>query len=548
VPDWLANLAPAVKDRATREGWLSRIVTASDVAAANAGCYFDAAAGERVVMFFERFLRHSKAPWAGKPFTLMDWQKDDVLRPLFGWKRADGTRRFRVGYIEIPKKNGKSTLCAGLSLFLLMADGETGAEVYSAAADRDQASIVFNEAAKMAQAAPALAPRLEIIHSRKTIHHAASGSVYRALSAEVNTKEGLNISGLIFDELHAQKSPELWDALRYGGASRRQPLLVAITTAGCDRQSIGWEQHEYAAKVLEGAITDEAFFAFIRAATPEDDWTSPATWRKANPSLGITISEEDFAKDCAEARELARKENPFKRYRLNIWTEQADRWLQMDKWDACAGEVDEAQLIGRPCYAGLDLASTTDVAALVLVFPDEGGALVMSRFWIPSERSIERQRRDGVPYETWVKQGLIERTQGNVIDYDLIRKRINELGQRYEIRQIAIDRWNATQLATQLSGDGLEVVMFGQGFASMSAPTKELEKLVLAGRLAHGGNEVLRWMAGNVATETDAAGNVKPSKKKSTQRIDGIVALIMALGVMGASGGPQEIEPQVFSL
>jgi phage terminase large subunit-like protein len=511
-------------------GWADWIRCEADERAVHAGHYFDLSAAERVRTFFVRFLRHSKGQWANRPFELLDWQWVDVISPLFGWKRADGTRRFRRGYIEVPKKNGKSCLFSGLSLYLLSADKEPGAEVYSAAVDRDQASIVFNEAANMVDASPHLSSRLKVVRSTKRIVFHRTRSFYRALSADVPAKEGLNAHAVLIDELHAQKTRELWDTLRYAGASRRQPLHLSITTAGFDRHSICWEQHEYASHVLDGTIEDPSFFAFVRAADDDDDWTDPHIWEKANPSLGVTISREQFAEDCREAQESPAKENSFRRYRLNQWTEQDVRWLNMDRWDACGSPVGD--LAGRECFAGLDLSSTTDVSALVLVFPDktEERYDVLPFFWVPEEGAKRREKRDRVPYTRWIRQGLIEATSGDVIDYDVIRRRINELNEQYDLREVAIDRWNATQLATQLDGDGIEVVAFGQGYASMNWPCKKLDEVVLGKRLAHGGHPVLRWMASNVSLEQDAADNWKPSKKKSVERIDGIVALIMALG------------------
>jgi phage terminase large subunit-like protein len=345
----------------------------------------------------------------------------------------------------------------------------------------------------------------------------------------VPAKEGLNAHAVLMDELHAQRTREMWDTLRYAGASRRQPLLLSITTAGYDRHSICWEQHAYAEQVLSGTIHDSAFFAFIAAASFDDDWTDPEVWKKANPGFGVTVSEDQFAEDCGEARESPAKENSFRRYRLNQWTEQDVRWLNLEKWDACNAAV--SGLDGRECFGGLDLSSTTDITALVLAFPNEGRYDVLPFFWVPEDGARTRERRDRAPYTQWIREGHMEATAGEVIDYDVIRRRINELGDRYRIRQIAIDRWNATQLATQLEGDGFEVVPFGQGYASMNAPTKKFDELLLSKRLAHGGHPVLRWMAGNVSLETDAADNWKPSKKKSTERIDGIVAAIMAVGL-----------------
>jgi phage terminase large subunit-like protein len=516
---------------AKKQGWDAWVRSSADEQAVLEGCWFDVAAAQRVRTFFSQFLRNSKGQWAGKPFEPLEWQWSDVVAPLFGWRRADGTRRYRRAYIEVPKKNGKSTLFSGLSLYLLIADGEPGAEVYSAAIDRDQASIVFNEAANMVEASSALAKRLQVIRSTKRIVHQASKSFFRALSADVPAKEGINAHAVLLDELHAQRTRELWDTLRYAGASRRQPLHLSITTAGFDRHSICWEQHAYSQQVLEGTIEDSAFFPYIAAAAPEDDWTQLEVWQKANPSFGITIGADQFAEDCKEAQESPAKENAFRRYRLNQWTEQDVRWLSLEKWDAGARPLSELE--GQTCYAGLDLSSTTDLSALVLVFPFEDRVEVLPFFWVPEEGALRREHRDRVPYGQWIKQGLIEATPGEAIDYDRIRARIDELGKLYRIESIAIDRWNATQLAGQLDGDGFEVVAFGQGFASMNWPTKKLEEVVLSNRLVHGGNPVLRWMAGNVSIEQDAADNWKPSKKKSRERIDGIVALIM--GIEGAT-------------
>jgi phage terminase large subunit-like protein len=522
MPDLAQKLADAC-----RAGGLEWIRGEADERAVLEGCWFDVAAAERVRTFFHRFLRHSKGQWAGQSFTLLDWQWSDIVAPLFGWKRADGTRRFRRGYIEVPKKNGKSTLFSGLSLYLLAGDNEPGAEVYSAAVDRDQASIVYNEAANMVESSPILASRLRVVRSTKRIVFEKLRSFYRALSADVPAKEGLNANAVLIDELHAQKNRELWDTLRYAGASRRQPLHLAVTTAGFDRLSICWEQHVYAEQVLSGLIQDPAFFGYISAAGAEDDWTDPGVWKQANPSFGITINEDQFAEDCREAQEPPAKENSFRRYRLNQWTEQDVRWLNMDKWDACAAPPGE--LNGCVCWAGLDLSSTQDITALVLVFREQDVYSALAFFWVPEEGARQRERRDRVPYGQWIREEYIEATPGEVIDYDRIRAKINELGKQYQILEIAIDRWNATQLATQLTDDGFEVVPFGQGYASMNWPTKKLEEVMLAGRLQHGANPVLRWMAGNVSIETDAVDNWKPSKKKSRERIDGIVALIMGL-------------------
>jgi phage terminase large subunit-like protein len=492
---------------------------------------------ERVVHFFEKILRHSKGQNAGKPFTLLPWQHH-VLRELFGRLNPDGTRQHRVGYIELPKKQGKSTTLAGIALYMAAFDSEPGAEVYGAACDREQAGIIYREAASMVRASPALSRHLEVIDSRKTIVHKASNSFYRVLSADAFRAEGLNIHALLFDELHAQRDRRLWDALRYGGAARRQPLLLSITTAGYDRKSICWEQHAYAERCIADPAVDPAFFGCIYAASPEDDWKDPATWHKANPSLGETITVESFAADAREADQSPSKLNAFLRYRLNVWTTQDVRWLAPDAWSKCGGKID-ANLEKRDWYAGLDLASTTDLSALVLVSQaDDGTFDAIPFFWVPEQNASERTLRDKVDYIGWIRDGYIRATDGNVTDYDVIRRDINELAKTYNIRQLAIDRWNATQLATQLQGDGMEVVGFGQGYGSMSAPSKQLETLVLSERIRHGGHPVLSWMAANVAVQSDHQGNIKPSKAKSTERIDGIVSLVMAVGLHAAATAP----------
>ena len=540
------------------EGWSSWIRNDADEKAVLGGCWFDRESADRVVVFFERFLRHTKGQWAGQPFTLLDWQKNDVLMPLFGWKRRSSFRRFRNAYVEIPKKNGKSELCAGLSLYLLVADDEPGAEVYAAAADHDQASIVYGESERMVAGSPPLRKRLTVIRSRKTIVHRKTNSVYRALSADVPTKEGLNIHGLIFDELHAQKSRSLYDTLRYGGAARRQPLLVSITTAGFDRQSICWEQHEYALQILKGIIEDEAFFAFIRAANedpnegPVDDWTDPKTWRKANPSMGVTIDEEAFAAECREAQNKPSLQNAFKRYRLNIWTSAETRWLDLARWDACKGQVDTEELKGCSFFAGLDLANIRDVAAAVFLFPlEDGRFFVTQRFWVPKENMEERVRKDRVPYDAWVRDGWMTATPGDVIDYAWIEKEILDFAERHQPKEIAFDPWNATQITTNLQEKDLTVVPVRQGFASMSPPMKQLEALIFQGRIVHDGNPVMRWMVDNVTATMDPAGNIKPDKGKSREKIDGVVALIMAVSraLFGEEEAPsvyEEREPVVI--
>jgi phage terminase large subunit-like protein len=531
---------------AERGGWAERVVTWQDVCAVLEGCVFDADRAERVRRFFG-MLRHSKGQFAGHRFELLDWQWNGLVAPLFGWIRPDGSRRHRRGYVEIPKKNGKSTLGAGIALYLLAGDDEPGAEVYSAASDREQASIVYREAAAMVRASPSLAKRLRPIDSTKTVTYASRAARYHALSADAPRTEGLNIHGLIFDELHAQRQRALWDALIYGGASRRQPLMLSITTAGYDRNTVCWEEHELARQVLEGSVENTGYFAAIYAAGQEEDWTDPAVWRLANPSYGVTVFEDDFRQQCEEAQASPAKQNGFRRYRLNQWTEQDERWMDLAAWDACDGEVDEGALAGRFCYAGLDLSSTQDVTAFVMVFKgDDGVFRVVPRFWVPGASATEREHKHGVPYRAWAAQGLVTLIPGAVIDYGAVVRDIVELGERFDVRTIAYDRWGAAAVAQELTGAGFALAQTGQGFASMSAPTKELMHLVLDRRLAHGGNPVLRWMAGNMVVKQDPAGNLKPDKARSAQKIDGMVALVMAVDQCVRQEGPVEPVMEVW--
>lgn len=492
------------------------------------GLQFDEDAAAFAIDFFST-LQHTKGEWAGTPLTLEPWQQF-IVGNLFGWLRADGARRFRVAYIEVPRKNGKSTLVAGFGLLLAFFDDEPGAEVYAAATKRDQAKIVWGEARAMVLKATHLKKRISVLVGN--LHQEASRSKFMPLGADVDGMDGLNISGAIVDELHAHKSRGMWDVIETATGSRRQPLTVAITTAGFDRQSVCYEQHDYGAKILEGILEDDSFFAYIAGIDDGDDWRDPDVWAKANPNLGVSVKLDDLERKCAKAKSVPGEQNAFLRLHLDVWTQQDTRWLDIDVWNEGGAEIDEETLKGRECFGGLDLSTTTDITAFELYFPNEDGpgGQVLSFFWVPEENIHERSVRDRVPYELWAEQGLIFPTEGSVIDYEAIRMFIrDELGALYNIREIGADPWNAAQIVKQLEGDGFTIEKVGQGFASMTSPTKELGKLVAQAALIHGNNPVLRWMASNVAVEQDAAGNLKPSKAKSRERIDGIVALIMAV-------------------
>lgn len=489
-------------------------------------------AANRVKNFYEKLLTHTTGQWAGKPFILEDWQWNGIIKPLFGTLNKDGMRQYRKAFIFLPRKNGKSELAAGIANYCLFADGEQGGEIYGAACDREQASLVFNVAAQMVRNHRVLDGRSKIIDSQKRIIHPSTGSFYRATPADVKGSFGYNASAIIVDELHAQPNRDLVDTLVTSTGARQQPLIVYISTAGYDRNSICYEEYDYAKKVLSDVIKDSTYFAYIREADVDDDWTDEAIWYKANPALGSFRSIDEMRDAFKKAVNVPAYQNTFRRLYLNQWTQQHTRWIDIDKWDATAGEVDVESLKGKECFAGLDLASTTDIAAFVLVFPqefDKGPRKVIARFWIPEENIVERARKDKVPYDAWVRDGFIKATPGTVIDYEYILKDICELGEQYNIKEIAFDRWGAVQITQQLDNAGFTVLPFGQGVKSMSPPCKDVIRLILQERLHHGGDPVLRWMADNVAVEEDAAGNIKPNKAKSTGRIDGIVAMLMAL-------------------
>ncbi len=496
-------------------------------------CSLDAKAADIAVRFFEENLTHSKGELGGKPFVLEQWQKDYVSK-LFGTMNGD-VRQYRTSLLAIPRKNGKSTLCAGIAL-KLMFDGEPGAEIYSCAADRDQARLVFEMAKVCVENSPKLRSRLRVF--RNSIVREDTHTTYKALSAEAFTKHGLNAHGIIFDELHAQPDRELWDVMTTSTGARRQPLCVAITTAGYDRKSVCWEIWRYALAVRDGAIKDQTFLPAIYAAEPADDWTAETTWRKSNPNLGVSVKLDDLRVRCKRAQDMPSEENTFKRLHLNMWTEQDTRFLQMSHW-AQGDKPCPVMLDGRECFAGLDLATTYDTTCFCLLFPlDDGTFWAEPHFWIPEDNMRDRVKRDRVPYDVWAKAGKLHLTPGNVTDFDQVRADIVALSKKYNIRQVAIDRWNAHQITTQLQGEGVNVLGFGQGYGSMSSPTAALEAAVVGGKLLHGGHPVLAWQASNVAVQSDHQGNKKPSKAKSTERIDGIVALIMALGIHATSTAP----------
>jgi phage terminase large subunit-like protein len=501
------------------------------------GLRFDAQAAVDAVDFFAILPLTTGRERQMRQLVLQPWQAF-IAGSLWGWYREDGRRRFRKAYIELPRKNGKSTFCAGFALRLAFFDGESRAEVYCAATKREQAKRVFDEAAAMVRRTPGLKTRIQTAVG--SLYSTTSGSKLAPLGADADTTDGLNISGAIVDELHAHKTRAMVDVLDTGTSARDQPMTIEITTAGFDRQTICYEHHEYSQRLLEGVFEDDSWFTFITGIDPGDDWADERVWSKANPNLHISVDIEDLRAKAAKAARVPTDQNTFRRLHLNEWTEQEDRWLDIAAWQACAGAVDETELEGEPCYIGLDLSSTRDLTAYVLLFrrPDDTYA-VLPRFFLPAARvAMRAERRDRVPLDSWVRDGLLVATPGDVVDQGLVRAALNEDAKRFDVRELCVDPWNATALTSQLQEDGFTVVEIRQGYKTLSPPTKELETLVLSKRLIHGGHPVLTWCASNVAV--DPAGNIKPSKRRARDRIDGIAALVTALSRAMVQAAPVE--------
>lgn len=496
---------------------------------------------------FIQMLRHTTGEWYGKPFRLMPWQ-EQIVRDIFGIVDADGFRQFRTAYVEVGKKNGKSELAAAIALYLLFADGEAGAEVYSCAADINQASIVFNTARAMVEQCPDLLRLSKLVPSTKRIIFPHTNSFYRVLSSETKSKQGFNVSGLIFDELFAQQTRELFDTMtKYTGDARRQPLYFLITTAGRDKTSICYEIHCKAKAVMDSSKIDPSFYPAVFGIEEGDDWEDERVWRRVNPSIDVTIPFETVQAAYEQAKQNPAEEMHFRQFRLNEWCNVDIRWMPMDKWDACGENLNPKDYEGRDCYCGLDLSSTGDLTALVLVFPPGGGDTkytVLPFYWLPEDVIDLRTRRDHVPYAVWKKTGVFNTTEGNVVDYDYIVAFIAKLSERFRIREIAYDRYGAEKIRRDLEELGAEhgftVFPFGQGFISMSPPSKDFYQFVMEGKIRHGRHPVLDWNMGNVIIDLDAAGNIKPNKKKSTEKIDGVVALIMGLARAMLGGGGSE--------
>ena len=500
-------------------------------------CKVDYDAARAAIRFFHTELVHVKGELAGQPFKLTRWQLA-IVANLFGWKRPDRTRRYRECCIFVPKKNGKTTLAAGLILLLLFHDQEPMAELWGAGATYKQASYVFAHARSMVLQNPVLASRCRVFKGQaKSIQLTEDFSTYAVIGADSDPTEGSNTSGYVVDEVHTQRNRDLIESLQTGTGGRRQPLGIYLTTSDYERpDSICNEMQDYASQVRDGVLKNPYLLPAIFESGKDEDWTKKKTWQKANPNLGITPKLEYIEEACRRAQENPARENIFRRRHLNQRTQQDVRWIPLDLWDKCGGPIDAEELNGQPCWAGLDLASTSDITAFVLAFLGDDDLLrLLPFYWVPKETATQRDIKNRTTYQQWIDEGLIRTTPGNQTDYAFIRRDINEIATKHDIQEIAVDRlFQGAQLGHELQQDGFKVFAHGQGFYGMAAPTAEFERRLRGGTLAHGDCPVLRWMAQNCSVEIDAAGNMKPSKKKSTEKIDGIVAAIMALTLVMA--------------
>lgn len=514
--------------------------------AANRGIYFDEQAAKIAIDFFG-FLKHTKGKWAGKNIVLEPWQQF-IIWSLYGWKRENGTRRFRTAYIEVARKNGKSTKFAGLGLKALVADGEPEAEVYSAATKRDQAKIVWEQAKNMVRNSPDL-KNIVGIH-QNNLHVTSTGSKFVPLSADADTLDGLNISMALIDEYHAHKTDEIYNVLRSAMGSRVQPLLAIITTAGFDTSSSCKREHDYCVQLLEGRQENDAYFAVIYTLDEKDDWQDEKNWIKANPNLGVSVSIEDLRDQYTEAKSRASKINEFKTKRLNIWTSAYSRWILPDKWEQNNHQVDEESLEGRRAFLAIDLSTTTDISGYALCFPpepEEKYHKLIWRFYIPQDGVRERSLKEDVPYDAWIEQGYVRPTLGEVIDYEYIEQDILADAERFEIVEVPHDPYNATHLVNNLMDAGLNCVKFPQNITAISPAVKNFERMVLNGELATGGNPVMNYMIGCAEVYSDANGNmkvIKPDRRSSNKRIDGVIMAIMAThrAVLSVDDGPSVYE------
>lgn len=512
------------------------------------GLWFDDAAADLAFRFFG-LLRLSKGKWGGQPFRLQPWQ-EFLVGSLFGWKKADGTRRFREGHLEVARKNGKTETAAAVALKLLLADGEAGSEVYCLATKRDQARLTFDVAKKMA-GGPEIKAHLRRL--KASILHESSGSKIEPLGADADSLDGLNVHGAIKDELHAWRTRDLWDVIDTATGARHQPMGLATTTAGYNRRSIWWERRELGLKLLEGVkgFDNDEFFPLVYCPDDGDDVEDPAVWAKGNPNLGVTIQADELGRRLAEAKRTPGQMLAFLRLRLDKPTETATRWLNMERWKACRDPVDEDRLAGRPCYAGLDLSQTTDLTAWALWFPPIEGDpkwRLLVRHWLPNDDMPGRCARDKVPYDKWADGVSLTLCEGTWVDYGLVRKRIKDDANKFRLMGLAYDNRFAPSLVQTLMQDGFECVPWNQGVPGMNTATKEFRRMALSLEIAHQACPLLDWEAENTAVKVTSEGYEKPAKDASSGRIDGIAAAVTGLGLAIHKNGAGPVEAGILEL
>jgi phage terminase large subunit-like protein len=491
---------------------------------------------------FLNLLQLTEGKFAGQRHWLQPWQ-ERLVRRIYGDVGESGRRRVRTVYCQIPRGNGKTTLCGGLALLHLLSktESEAAGQTIIAAGDREQASICFNSARRMVQADPRLARITTVTDSLKLIRHPKSDGILKAISSESYTKFGMSISCLICDELATWgvDGRELYNTLVSSQGKREQPLTLIITTAGVGRGSVCWELASYARRVASGEVTDPTFLPVLFEVEPGVDWRDRTAWADLNPAIASGFrSLEEMEISATRAEHLPAQVASFERLYLNRWLDgAAEPWLDLAIWDEGEQEVDlEAIDPGDRCWLGVDLSSTQDLTAVVAVLEHGDGYLCLPRFFAPADGIRRRSERDGVNYQLWAEQGHIVATAGSVVDYGVVEGYVAELAERFRVEAVAIDRWNSTGTQTRLQAIGLPVVTFGQGFASMSPAVKEVERLILDRKIAHDGNPVMRWCLGNVAIAQDPAGNIKIDRAKAREKVDGAVALAMAIGVADSQG------------
>ena len=493
--------------------------------------YFDEETANKAVKFIETHLTHTKGELAKKPFILQEYQKEQIIKPLFGWKnKEDDSRKYRTAFIFLPRKNGKSTLAAAIILTLLYLDNEYGAEYYSAANDKEQAKIVYSVVADMVRNNPKLESYVEIF--KNSIVYNAQGSFYKAISRETSTKHGFNTSAFIYDELHGMRddgTENLWQVLETSTGARKSPISIAITTAGFDKFSACYKMYDYAKRVKDGSLIDDQFLPVIFEADEDDDIEDPKTWAKANPGLDVSLKRSYMEREVKKALAQPSYENVFRRLHLNQWTSSESRWINDADIIACNDTISDEVLLSAPCYGGLDLASVRDLTSFVLSW--RIGEKIICKHWtfIPEDKYEGRTGgKDGINYQQFAD--YLEITPGNVTDYNYVKAKIFELCEKYQVQSIAYDRWNSSQLVIECIEEGLKMSAFGMGYKSLSPAAKEIESKVMTGDFIYFNDPVVRWQFGNVQLETDPAGNIKPNKAKSSDKIDTIMAMCMAVG------------------